>query len=190
MAQQKSDGRVVPEDSRKRDQIGGGDRRRGGKATTVEQQDCQLRLRFGTAEKAAERSAVLVERADRGKPRSATIAGPQPKSREETGSPATMMMRVVERLPAAFQKVAKNDGAPGPDRQSVEQVRKHLADVLTKLGDSLLEGSYRVGDIRRVWIPKAGGGQRGLGIPNVVDRVVQEALRQEIEPQWEPTFAE
>jgi RNA-directed DNA polymerase len=101
-----------------------------------------------------------------------------------------MMMRVVERLPAAFQKVAKNDGAPGPDRQSVEQVRKHLTEVLTKLGDSLLEGSYRVGDIRRVWIPKAGGGQRGLGIPNVVDRVVQEALRQVIEPQWEPTFAE
>ncbi len=44
------------------------------------------------------------------------------------------------------------------------------------------------GDIRRVWISKAGGGERGLGIPNVIDRVVQEAVRQVLEPVYEPTF--
>jgi group II intron reverse transcriptase/maturase len=53
---------------------------------------------------------------------------------------------------------------------------------------ALKAGTYTPGDIRRVWIPKAGGGQRGLGIPNVIDRVVQEAVRLALEPLYEPTF--
>jgi group II intron reverse transcriptase/maturase len=60
--------------------------------------------------------------------------------------------------------------------------------VRGELAAALLEGTYRPGDIRRVWIPKAGGGERGLGIPNVIDRVVQEAVRRALEPQYEPTF--
>jgi RNA-directed DNA polymerase len=84
--------------------------------------------------------------------------------------------------------VASNRGAPGPDRQSIEEVREHLDEVLAALTRSLLEGTFRPGDVRRVWIPKAGGGQRGLGIPNVVDRVVQEAVRLVLEPLYEPTF--
>jgi group II intron reverse transcriptase/maturase len=98
------------------------------------------------------------------------------------------MEEVVERLEQAFEKVATNRGAPGPDRQSIEQVREHLPVLLPELAAALLGGSYRPGDIRRVWIPKAGGGQRGLGIPNVVDRMVQEALRSVLEPLYEPTF--
>ena len=60
--------------------------------------------------------------------------------------------------------------------------------MLPRLQADLLAGTYRPGGIRRVLIPKAGGGQRGLGIPDVVDRVVQEAVRQVLEPLWEPTF--
>src|SRR6202521_5167004 len=60
--------------------------------------------------------------------------------------------------------------------------------LIARLRRDLLEGCYRPGDIRRVWIPKPGGGQRGLGIPNVVDRVVQQALLQVLEPLFEPTF--
>jgi group II intron reverse transcriptase/maturase len=52
----------------------------------------------------------------------------------------------------------------------------------------LLDGTYRPGDIRRVWIPKASGGQRGLGVPNVVDRIVQQAVHQVLSPHYEPTF--
>jgi group II intron reverse transcriptase/maturase len=99
-----------------------------------------------------------------------------------------MMEEVAASLDVAFKAVAANKGAPGPDRQSIEQVKKHLKVVLPALRTSLLDGSYRPGDIRRVWIPKSGGGKRGLGIPNVVDRVVQEATRQALEPIFEPTF--
>ena len=79
-------------------------------------------------------------------------------------------------------------GAPGPDRQTVEQVHEALNKCLPVLKRSLLDGSYRVGDIRRVWIPKASGGQRGLGIPNVIDRIAQQAVHQMLSPNDEQTF--
>ena len=60
--------------------------------------------------------------------------------------------------------------------------------MLPALSRSLLDGSYYPGMIRRVWIPKAGGGQRGLGIPNVIDRIVQQAVHQVLGPKYEPTF--
>jgi group II intron reverse transcriptase/maturase len=98
------------------------------------------------------------------------------------------MGAVCKNLEEAFENVASNRGAPGPDRQTIVEVREHLDELLAELTDSLLEGTFQPGDVRRVWIPKAGGGQRGLGIPNVVDRVVQEAVRLVLEPLYEPTF--
>jgi group II intron reverse transcriptase/maturase len=98
------------------------------------------------------------------------------------------MEGVVSRLTSALLKVASNMGAPGPDGQTIEALLEQWLVVLPKLGADLLAGRYRPGEIRRVNIPKAGGGQRGLGIPDVVDRVVQEAVRQVLEPLWELTF--
>ena len=80
-----------------------------------------------------------------------------------------------ENLREAFRKVASNDGAPGPDRQTVEQVQQRLDAIVPVLSRELTTGEYRPGDIRRVWIPKTGGGERGLGIPNVIDRIVHHA---------------
>jgi group II intron reverse transcriptase/maturase len=93
-------------------------------------------------------------------------------------------------LREAFDKVASNKGAPGPDRQSIQEVQEHLDTLVAKLSRELRRGSYRPGMIRRVWIPKPGGGQRGLGIPNVVDRLVQQAVHQVLNPHLEPTFHE
>jgi len=73
-----------------------------------------------------------------------------------------------ENLRRAFQTVASNKGAPGPDRQSIDEVREYLGEILVEVRRTLLDGTYRPGLIRRVWIPKAAGGQRGLGIPTVV----------------------
>jgi group II intron reverse transcriptase/maturase len=112
---------------------------------------------------------------------------PKSRGKREKVEPATIDA-VTERLEEAFYQVARNRGAPGPDGATIAEVQKHLLEVVTRLRASLQDGSYTPGDIRRVWIPKSGGGQRGLGIPNVVDRMVQEAVRQVLEPVYEPTF--
>jgi RNA-directed DNA polymerase len=91
-------------------------------------------------------------------------------------------------LAQALLNVLRNKGAPGVDGRSIEQVVDEAPALLPELQKSLLEGTYRPGDIRRVWIPKPGGGERGLGIPNVVDRWVQQAVLQVLEPIFEPRF--
>ena len=160
---------------------------RGGKAIPVKEEERQQRLNFVTAENPRQRGAESRGGGDR-----STLF--LRKVRKAKGKPKRVgparMGEVVERLEEAFEKVAANQGAPGPDRQSIEYVREHLQELMPELRAGLLDGSYRPGDIRRVWIPKAGGGQRGLGIPNVVDRMVQEAIRLVLGPVYEPTFHE
>lgn len=186
MARQKSEGRTVPEargnpGAIRRARPGGG-----GKAIPVKEVDRQLTLLGGTADNLrSDRGAVGRRTADRSAAR--RPKAPKPPAKPKMSCPVTME-EVVERLPEAFEKVAANRGAPGPDRQTIGQVRKHLAELLPKVGAALLGGNYQAGDIRRVWIPKSSGGQRGLGIPNVVDRMVQEAVRAVLEPLYEPTF--
>ena len=183
MTRQKSDDRIVPEGVRKG--VPSGESPRGGKAVAVHPQGEQLRLPFATAEN-PESSGVVGRAAGDPSPavRHAALTA---KDNDEEARPATME-RVIEGLAAALERVASNDGAPGPDGRTIAFVRKHEREVLVALRASLRDGTYCPGDIRRVWIPKAGGGQRGLGIPNVVDRVVQEATRAVLEPLWEPTF--
>jgi len=157
----------------------------GASATTVNEQALQLQLRFGTAENP--RGSVGV--AASGLPAAAARAVPKPRHEEQRATSATME-EVCERLTQALASVASNKGAAGPDGQRIDQVREHWADLEPVLRAAILEGTYEPGNIRRVWIPKANGGQRGLGIPNVVDRVVQEAVRMVLEPLYEPGFHE
>lgn len=91
-------------------------------------------------------------------------------------------------LALALLNVVRNKGAPGIDGQTVEDAEARAPKLLRHLHRVLLEGRYRPGDVRRVFIPKPGGGQRGLGIPNVIDRIVQQALLQVLELVFEPTF--
>jgi len=181
---EESDGRIVPEGRRK--PVPTAAKRRGGKATTASQQAGQLELIRETADSPQGADG----RADTDQSASALRAVPKSRGTKRTVLPAMTMEEVTseENLRAAFQQVASNKGAPGPDRQSVAEVREHLDEVLELLHHQLLEGSYRPGDIRRVWIPKPGGGQRGLGIPNVVDRVVQQAVLQVLSPSYELSF--
>jgi len=187
MTQQKSEDRTVPQDRRKAVPTRELERSGGGRAVPVKGVDPQLMLPFATAENSRE-----VRGADRAtvSDRSGSRAHKVPKAKAEPRKPGPARMEeVVERLEVAFFHVAANRGAPGPDRQTIEHVARHLPELLVKLRKSLLTGDYRPGDIRRVWIPKPGGkGQRGLGIPNVIDRMVQEAVRLVLEPQYEPTF--
>jgi group II intron reverse transcriptase/maturase len=145
----------------------------------------QLELRFETADSPQGNSAE----SDGSRP---SCSGEEPKSNRTTrdaSSPITLEEIANEtNLMKAWLRVASNDGAAGPDGESVAQVREYLDGVIAKIHRELLNGSYRPGDIRRVWIPKSGGGQRGLGIPNVVDRIVQQATAQCLTPLYEPTF--
>jgi len=71
----------------------------------------------------------------------------------------------VANLAQALLKVIRNKGAPGVDGQTVEEAQHNAAPLLSALRHALLTECYRPGDVRRVWLPKPGGGQRGLGIP-------------------------
>lgn len=91
-------------------------------------------------------------------------------------------------LARALLNVIRNKGAPGVDGQTVEEAEAQAPRLLAALRHDLLAERFRPGDIRRVWIPKPGGGERGLGIPNVATRVVQQAVLQVLEPIYEPSF--
>jgi len=117
--------------------------------------------------------------------------------RKKTRGPATCVVgtsRLLEEvaseanLAEALLKVVRNKGAPGVDGQTVETAEAKAPSIIARLRRDLLAGRYRPGDVRRVWLPKPGGGQRGLGIPNVVDRLVQQAVLQILEPIFDPTF--
>ncbi len=157
----------------------------GAKAVPVYEEVRQLSLFLETADKLARASAD--GEAARPVGRAATRGAPKSRDKGRRVEPATMEA-VVQRLEAAFERVARNQGAPGPDGETIEEVRKHLGEILPRLQAALLAGTYWPGEIRRVWILKSGGGERGLGIPNVIDRMVQEAVRQGLEPVYEPTF--
>jgi len=186
MTRQKSEDRVVAKALRKMGQTHASKPHAGAKAIPVDKAPKQLFLFAGTADthaQANERSAV-----ERSQERSATHAVPKPVARGKTTTVASMD-EVVRGLREAFRKVERNRGAPGPDGIAIEVMRKHQHEWLPVLQDALLKGTYVPGEIRRVWIPKAGG-VRGLGIPNVIDRVVQESVRMVLEPLYEPTFHE
>lgn len=93
-------------------------------------------------------------------------------------------------LRAAYEAVKKNDGAPGVDGKSVAEIGRKIDTVIPELQRQLLSETYQPGEVRRVWIPKSGGGQRGLGIPNVIDRIVQQAIYQKWSPEYEAIFYE
>lgn len=103
-----------------------------------------------------------------------------------------LMEEVVDRenLNRAFRRVKANKGAPGVDGMSIGQLGDWIKQHKQELTAALLDGSYRPQAVRGVEIPKPGGGVRQLGIPTVVDRLVQQAILQVLEPILDPTFSE
>jgi group II intron reverse transcriptase/maturase len=182
---EKSDGRVVPEGRRKAAPTYGGGHG-GGKAATVSHRATQLELFAETADNPQGADVGV----GAGRPASGPIA--VLLSADTTGEvvPAMVMEEVAREgnLRKALKNVVANKGAPGPDGKSVEWVRDHFESILPRLRGELLDGSFQPGLIRRVWIPKPQGGQRGLGIPDVIDRVVQQAVLQVLAPHYEPNF--
>ena len=95
-----------------------------------------------------------------------------------------------DNVAAALRAVVRNKGAPGIDGITVRQLPSVLRAHWPEIEDQLLQGRYQPQPVRRVQIPKPGGGTRDLGIPTVIDRVIQQAVLQQLQPLWDPTFSE
>ena len=117
-------------------------------------------------------------------------------ARQQTESPMfgqQLMEEVCERsnLHLALKRVRQNAGAPGVDGMSVSDLREHLKKNWPAIKQQLLEGSYQPRAIRRVRIPKpTGKDKRGLGIPCVLDRFIQQALLQVLQGKWDKRFSD
>ena len=93
-------------------------------------------------------------------------------------------------LRRALQRVRQNKGAPGIDHMTVDELPDYLRTDWVRLKEELLTGTYRPMAVRRHDIPKPSGGTRTLGIPTVVDRFIQQAILQVLQPAYDPTFSE
>jgi RNA-directed DNA polymerase len=102
------------------------------------------------------------------------------------------MERVVERenLWRALARVKANGGSPGVDGMTVEALPASLRQHWPETRPRVLAGRYRPSPVRRVAIPKPGGGVRKLGIPTVLDRFLQQALLQVLQPEWDTTCSD
>jgi len=117
-------------------------------------------------------------------------ANPEP----ESPSACDRLMEEVcgrENLKQALKRVKANKGAPGVDGMTVHALPAYLREHWPTIRASLLEGTYQPQPVRRAEIPKPdGGGVRKLGIPSALDRLVQQAVLQVLQRQWDPTFSD
>jgi len=106
--------------------------------------------------------------------------------------PMDVMSAVLERpnMQRAYARVLRNKGAPGVDGMMVGELKDYLKTHWSTHKQELLEGTYKPKPVRKVEIPKPGGGKRQLGIPTVLDRFIQQALHQVLSPVFEPGFSE
>jgi RNA-directed DNA polymerase len=104
----------------------------------------------------------------------------------------TLMERIVDRpnIEKAWKNVRANRGAPGPDGIRIQEFPDHFRETWPGIRQQLLEGTYTPGAARRKSIPKPDGSQRHLGIPNVMDRLIQQAILQVLTPIFDPGFSE
>ena len=111
---------------------------------------------------------------------------------ESSALTAELMEEVCERenMKAALRRVEGNRGGPGSDGMTVEELRDDLKESWPEIREGLLSGTYKPQPVKRVEIPKPGGGVRKLGVPTVMDRLIQQAVLQVLQPLWDPTFSE
>ena len=95
-----------------------------------------------------------------------------------------------DNLRQALNKVMRNGGSPGIDGMTVKELTPYLKREWPSIRRQLLNGEYIPKPVRRVEIPKPGGGIRKLGIPTVLDRFIQQALLQILQREWDSTFSE
>jgi RNA-directed DNA polymerase len=128
-------------------------------------------------------------------PRAAIEGTELPVAKHDSESPASterLMEEVCQRenLQEALKRVRQNKGGPGVDGMTVNELPDYLMDHWPMIRDQLLNGTYQPQPVKRVEIPKLGGGVRKLGVPTCLDRFIQQAVLQVLQKRWDPTFCE
>lgn len=112
--------------------------------------------------------------------------------KERDSAQPELLEKILDKdnLNRAFKRVKANKGAPGIDSMTIEEALPYLKEQGQKLTDRIYKGKYTPTPVRRVEIPKPDGGIRKLGIPSVIDRMLQQAITQQLMPIYEPLFAD
>jgi RNA-directed DNA polymerase len=151
----------------------------------------------GTRQKTQYKQLFLAFAAeDRGETLDTDRQGTEPLAAKRTPeSPAEeerLMEEVCDRqnLEIAWKRVRANKGSPGADGMTIDETAEHLREHWPAIRDQLLQGTYAPQPVKRVEIPKPDGRVRKLGVPCVVDRLIQQAVLQVLQKRWDPTFSE
>src|SRR6266571_7915355 len=147
----------------------------------------------GAAEGRVEMLGAIPECSGR-KPRVAGNGAANVTGRKATRWPEAatgLMEKIVSRdnMMAAYSRVVGNKGAPGVDAMPVTALKGYLHEEWPRIKEELLTGTYHPQPVRKVEIPKPGGGTRMLGIPTVLDRLIQQAVHQAMRPMFDPDFS-
>jgi RNA-directed DNA polymerase len=142
----------------------------------------QIELNLGTGAEGEARSAAAQES-------EACTAGAC-LERPAVAGPSMEVVVERENLKEALAQVKRNKGAAGIDGMSVDALPAYLKEHWPTIRAQLLDGTYQPQPVRRVEIPKASGGVRPLGIPTVLDRLIQQAVMRVLQADWDPTFSE
>ena len=134
------------------------------------------------------------------KGRGETPVSGYPRAEPLAAKPATESPAVTERLMeevcdgenlrSAWKRVQRNQGSPGVDGMTIDDAKIYLREQWPSIRSRLLDGTYQPQPVKRVEIPKPDGGVRKLGVPCVVDRLIQQAMLQVLQGRWDPTFSE
>src|ERR1700693_702578 len=140
--------------------------------------------------------SLALDQGDRGEHPVSGYQGAEPLgAKPAPESPALteqLMEEVCDRknLERAWKRVRRNKGSPGVDGMTIDDAKDYLREHWPSIRSQLLDGTYQPQPVKRVEIPKPDGGVRKLGVPCVVDRLIQQALLQVLQERWDPTFSE
>jgi len=150
-----------------------------------------MSLEDGTRQKPAKAGLAPGDRAEGSKTRRSGEASTATNGDERSGT-GHLMEEVVGANNAreALKRVMRNKGSGGIDGMRVEDLGPHLAANWERIRSELLAGTYQPQPVKRQEIPKSDGGTRELGIPTVLDRFIQQAILQVLQPRFDPTFSE
>ena len=113
---------------------------------------------------------------------------PPPHDTTSAGQGLLLQVLARENMQRAWKRVKANKGAAGVDGMDIAQTGRYLVTALPNIRNQLMEGTYRPSPVRRVGIPKLDGSERELGIPTEIDRLIQQALLQVLQPLIDPSL--